>query len=94
MTNEQIVILIILYISNCFDAARDGMMKELSVKIGGKWTPKQWKWHYLKWVSVFSVWGFMSFKFFNGNYNITNFVIFVIFAMFCNISWKEIYLRK
>ena len=94
MNIEQIVILIILYISNCFDSLRDSMLKELNIKINSKWTSKQWKWHICKWVSVFSVWGFMSWKFFDGNYNIENIVIFVVFAIFCRWSWKLIYLRK
>ena len=91
MTTEQIIILIILYVSNCFDSLRDSMLRELYVR---KWTPKQWRWHVCKWVSMFSIWGFISIKFFDGNYGIKNFTIFIIFAIFCNISWKEIYLRK
>ena len=93
MTIEQTIILIILYISNCFDSMRDRIMPELYIKYS-EWTPKQWNFHIFKWISMFSIWIFMSWKFFNGNYNIENIVIFVMFAIFCNISWKAIYLRK
>ena len=94
MTIEQIIILIVIYISVVADSMRDGMMKELYIKISGKWTKKQWRWHGCKWVSMFSLWTFMSFKFFDGNYNINNIVIFIAFALFCRWSWKLIYIGK
>ena len=87
------IILIVIYISVVADSMRDRLMPELYVKYPD-WTPKQKRWHWYKRISMFSIWVFMSWKFFNGNYSIENIVIFVMFAIFCNISWKAIYLRK
>jgi len=100
---ELLIILILLFISNCADSMRDKIMPTLynedsiySYKkkfLWWTWSPEQIFWHEAKWLSVFTAWGYMSYRIVELSYglqNIISYIILIIFALICRWSWRRI----
>ena len=87
------VILIIIYISVIADAWRDKLIPELLYKKYGEWTPVQWQYHLVKWLSMFSLWILLSYIWFHVEHYKYEIGIFCIFAGICSLTWKWIYNR-
>lgn len=101
---QTTLILIIIFISVIADAKRDRIMPLLfkDGTIPQKflwwiWTKNQIKWHLWKWLSVFSVWTYLSVLIIKYSYGFNDFrsyCVLVFFAVFCNLIWKYTYKRK
>jgi len=91
----SIIILIIIYVSVISNAYMDRIMPELYVRFKHRWflgwTKKQWQWHLAKWLCVFSIWGYMSYHWFDVTEWELKRQIFTFFIGFCSLSWGMVY---
>ena len=93
MSRLSIVILIVVYVSVCFNALMDKAMPEMyKFRMRSHWSREQWRWHIFKWVCLFSVWILLiCIWFMYVGIRPTTVVEIISFTVLCSISWGCIY---
>ena len=97
---ESSIVLVIIFLSVIADSKRDKIMPKLYKDssmpkkfLWWTWKTTQVSWHCWKWLSMFILWIYLSYRFFylNGFGNIYSSFIFIPFMYMCRISWRYIY---
>ena len=100
---EFIIITFVFFISVFADAKRDKIMPDLFINREIKkdflwwfWSETQIEWHIYKWLSMFSLWIFLSYKFIEllGGFNFINIFTFFWLSLICRTIWKFVYSEK
>jgi hypothetical protein len=78
-----IVIPIVIVVS----VAMDALYNRWISRVGG-W----WRWHIVKWIAVFSVWGLLTLMWWREyHYNPYKLIDIAAFAVLCHYVWRGVY---